>query len=353
MNWRRVVEGVAVVGLLVAALALFGDPRETLSILTSVALVPYAGALATTLAGIVVWSGVMSSLLRAQGVDVRPGRFQTVFVAGMGIRSIVPGGSASGPAVLGYIVGRTTDASTETAVAMAYVQDVVLWVGATAVGLAGILGILAFGHPPRSVLELAGGLTVLTLVMFGIVGYGIRNPDPVESVVDRVVSWLSAVVGRVSESVAGYLDPEAVEASLDRFFDAFRRLADDPTHLSPAVGSAVVGWFVHATTLYLVFVALGMHVSYWAAIFVVPVGGLAEGLSVLPGGIGSVEPAFTVLIVLMTPADVTTAATTVVLYRLSNYWFRVALGFLALPLLRVADVVNGPWDDVPPDAGTE
>jgi len=345
MDWRRIAEGVAVTGMLVASLALFGNPRQALDTIESVRTVPYAGALAGTLLGMVIWSGTLSALLRAQGVAVDPGRFQTTFVAGMGIRSVVPGGSASGPAVLGYVVGRTTDAPVETAVAMAYVQDVLLWVGATAVGTAGILGLLLFHHPSAQVLELAAGLTVLTLVMFGVVGYGILNPEPVERVVDALVTRLHDAASGVSERAAAYLDPEAVDDSLDRFFGAFRRLADDPEHLGPALASAVAGWFVHATTLYLVFVAVDVHASYAAAIFVVPVGGLAEGLSVLPGGIGSVEPAFTGLIVLLTSAGFTTSATVVFLYRLSNYWFRLGVGFAALPALGIGDVLDGAFDE--------
>jgi len=338
MERRRVAEGVAVIALLFGALALFGDPRRTFAMLESVDPVPYAGALATTLAGLVIWSGALAALLRGQGVDVRPYRFVTPFVAGMGVRSVVPGGSVSGPAVLGYVVGRTTDASTETAVAMAYVNDVALWIGSAAVGAVGVLGLLLFRRPSGRLLALAGGLVAFAAVGFGIVGYGIRHPDPVEDVVGGVVAWLRGVVRRLVSGPVERFDPDTIGERLDRFFDAFGRLARDPTHLGPALVSAVGGWFVHASGLYLVFLALGIHVSYAAAILVVPVGGLTEGLSVLPGGIGSVEPAFAVLIVLLTPVSVSTAATVVVLYRLSNYWFRVALGLGALSLLGVGGV---------------
>lgn len=348
MDWRRVVEGLAVVALLVAALATFGDPRRTLSTLTAVDVVPYSMALATTLVGTVVWSGSLAALLRAQGVDVRPGWFQTVFVAGMGLRSVVPGGSASGPAVLGYVVSRTTDAPGETCVAMAYVLDVLLWVGSAGVGAAGVASLFAFHHPSAQVLNLVFGLAVLTVVAFGVVLYGVRHPETMETFADRFVAAVSRLAehisNRLGDLVADNLDPDAVDDRLDRFFGAFARLAEDPTHLVPALAFAVAGWFVHATTLYFVFISLGVHPPYAVALFVVPVGGLTEGLSVLPGGIGAVEPAFATLIVLLTPVSVGTAATVVVLYRLSNYWFRIGLGFLALPVLGANDLAEGSFD---------
>ena len=92
--------------------------------------------------------------------------------------------------------------------------------------------------------------------------------------------------------------------------------------------------------VHLVFLSVGIHLPYVAALFIVPVGGLAEGLSVLPGGIGSVEPGLIGLLVLFTSANLATATTVVILYRLVNYWFRIGLGFLALPVLGVGDVLQ-------------
>lgn len=345
MEWRRVVEGVVVAALLVVALVTFGNPARTLAVLGRVNPLFFAGSLATTLGGILVWSVALSVLLEAQTHEMRLGWFQLIFVAGMGLRSLIPGGSTSGPLVLAYLVSRTTDVPAETSVAMTYVLEVFLWMGTTVVGFVGFAGMIAFEHPSTAVIQLGVGLLVLTIVIFTIVVFAVRNPEPIEGAIDTVVGCLKSHAGTRSSGIVGRLDPAAIDERIERFVDAFRRLAEDPTHLGPALAAAVAGWFVHASTLYLVFAAIGVHVGVFAPLAIVPVSGLAEGLSIFPGGIGVVEPTFLAFLLLATPIGVPTAATVVILYRLSNYWFRVGLGFLSLPVLGIGDVLRSSFDE--------
>ena len=250
MEWRRLVEGVIISVLFFAAIALFSDPGRTLARLESVRSLPVLGALAATLVGELLWSGVLSVLLRAQGYRPRLGRFQTIFVAGAGLRSIVPGGSVSGPAVVAYFVSRTTDVPGETSVAMAYVAEVFLWAGSAVVGTVGLVGLLVSHGPSPRLLEFAGALAVVTALAFGVVLYGVRRPAPIESRVDHVATVVHDFVAGHSSRLATEIDPDRVGVWLDRFFDAFRRLANDPRHLSPALVAAIGGWFVHATAFY-------------------------------------------------------------------------------------------------------
>lgn len=340
MEWRPIVEGVAVAALLVAAMAAFGDPQATLAVLGRVETVPYALALGSTLVGILIWSLSLARLLAAQGHRVAPGRFQATFVAGMGLRSVVPGGSTSGPIVLAYVVSRATGVPGETSVAMTSVLEVFLWIGTTVVGFVGFVGVLAFVRASPQLLALGVGLVVLAAIIFGVLLAAVRNPRPLERLVDRTVAWLQSKAGDRSNWLVGRLDPEAIDERIERFVDAFRQLGRDPSHLGPALATAILGWFVHASTLYFVLLAVDVHVSVFAPLIVVPTSGLAEGLSILPGGIGVVEPTFLALLVFVTPVNLPTAATVVLLYRLSNYWFRVGLGFASLPLLGLGDLLH-------------
>jgi len=340
VNRRRAVEGAVVAVLLLASLALFASSRAALSTVASVDLPVFALAVATTLAGLAFWSESLAALLRVQGYRPRPRRFLVVFLAGTGLRGLVPGGSSSGPAVLAYLVARTTDVPGETSAAMAYVAEVCLWIGSAVVATTGMVALLLFGRPTADVLGLAGALVVLATVVFGLLVYGAFRPTRIERRLRGAVRRLHDAVEPRSARLAEALDPDGVEASLDRFFGSLRQLAADPRRASPAVGAAVAGWFVHATTLYVVLLAVDVRASYAAALFVVPVGGLAEGLSILPGGVGSVEPGLIALLVLLTPVDLPTATVAVLLYRLSNYWFRVVLGFLALSLLGLGDLAG-------------
>lgn len=340
MERRLIVEGIAVAVLLVVALTAFGDPAQTLAILGSVDVTQFGLSLATTLVGILVWSGALARLLAAQGHRVDPGRFQLTFVAGMGLRSLIPGGSTSGPLVMAYVVSRTTAVPGETSVAMTYLLEVFFWIGTTVVGLVGFVGLLAFGHASSEVLAVGIVLLVLAVVIYGLLLAAVRNPQPLERTVDATVGHLQSMAGDRSNWLVGRLDPDVIDERIERFVDAFRQLGRDPSHLGPALGYAVLGWFVHASTLYFVLLAVGVHVSPFAPLAIVPTSGLTEGLSIFPGGIGVVEPTFLAVLLLVTQMGVPTATTVVILYRLSNYWFRVGLGFASLPVLGIGDVLH-------------
>lgn len=339
MEWRRVLEGVGVATLFLVAIAMLGDPSRMFALLGSVDPFWYALSLLTTLGSVLVWSETLGVLLRAQGYAPRPGRFQVIFVAGMGLRSVVPGGSASGPAVVAYLLSRTTNVSGETSVAMAYVTEVLLWIGSAVVGSVGFVAILLVQPSPR-LYRLAVALGGLVVIVFGVLAYGIRHPESIESAAHRVVTVPYHAIDGHSSRIARHLNPDRIEDRLDRFFESFQRLGDDPSHLIPALVAAIVGWFLHVATLLFVFVALDVSVSVGVALFVVPVGGLAEGLSVFPGGLGAIKPAFIGLLVFLTPMNLATATTAVVLYRISNYWFRIALGFTGVFGLKAGDLLQ-------------
>lgn len=340
LEWRRLVEGILVAILLFVSLTLFGNPQETLKTLETVNTMLFGFALLTTLIGVIIWSGTVGALLRGQGYHLRLGYFQGVYIAGMGVRSVIPGGSTIGPAILAYLMTRTMAVSGERSVAAAYIAEVFLWVGSAVVGTTGALGIILFGHPSKGFSDLVVGLGLLTGFVFGVILYGIFHPAPIEKRVHHWVMIAHEIVDAHAPSLARYIHPSKIENHLDRFFSVFRHLSDDPMHALPSVGAAVAGWFVHATTLYVVLLAIGVHPPYSVALFIVPVGGLAEGASILPGGTGSVSPSIIALLLFLTPIDLPTATTAVLLYRLSNYWFRLALGFLTLSLLGLDNLLR-------------
>lgn len=341
MDWRRVFEGIAVSLLLVVAVILFGDPHRTLAILKTVDPVTYGVSLVSTLGGIIIWSETLSSLLRAQDEDIRPGRFQIGFLAGMGIRSLVPGGSTSGPLVLAYVISRTNRITGETSVAMSYVFEVFLWIGTTVVGLVGFSVLVLVTDLSEVEQGLAAGLISFTAVVFMVLLYGIKHPDPVESRIEWIVKSLHDLAQGHFSLLAVHLDANVVDERLDRFFSAFRYLGHNPVHLVPGLIAAVSGWFVHALTLFFVFHSLDIHIGLAIPFVVVPTAGLSEGLSMLPGGIGVFEPTFVALLLLLTPIGVPAATSIVILYRLSNYWFRIGLGFTSVSVLVLTDMFQG------------
>lgn len=340
MQWRRAGELALVPVLLVLAFAYLGNPTRTLVTLRAADLASVADALAATLASIVVWSVALFVLLRVQGYRLHPARFLAAFASGMGLRGVVPGGSTTGPAVLGFLVARGTGVPGETATAMAYVTEILLWTGSAVVAAAGFGLLVAAGNPDPVVLKLAAVVATGGLAVAAVVAYGVTHPTPAINAVRRLAAALHGFLRDYSLRAANLVHPATVEDRLDDFLGALRRLARDPVVLSPALAAAVLGWFVRATTLVFVLKALDAPAPVAVALFVVPIAGLTRGLSVLPGGVGSVETGVAALLIVLTPLDLTAATTVAVLYRLATYWFLVGLGALCLPALGIDDAAR-------------
>lgn len=98
---------------------------------------------------------------------------------------------------------------------------------------------------------------------------------------------------------------------------------------SAALALSLAGWLVECAAFYLLLQALGAPIGPLQAVFIFAFAMVAGALTMLPGGLGSVEAAmFALLVALGTSADVALAATAVI--RATTLWFAVALGFAAL-----------------------
>ncbi|MFB6073872.1 MAG: YbhN family protein [Haloarculaceae archaeon] len=347
MKRARLVEGVIVVVVLTAVFLTVSGPETVAQLLLRANIWVYAVSVFAVIGWILASSETLYVLLRSQQAALHWGRFRLVFLAGTGIRGLVPGGSVSGPAIMAYVVATSTPVSTEGTLAMAYVAEVCYWFGSAVVAAVGLVGVSVLEGPETVPTSLVSGLVVTTAGAGVVLALGVRKPGLVE----RPAHWAAfagrVTVGRVSERVRGALQADAIDRRIERFFDSLVRLSDDPRHLLPALAWSVVGWVCHSLALYVTLRALGLAGSPFVALFVVPVSGLAEGLSLFPGGLGSVESSQAVLLTLLTDAGIGTAGVVVLLFRLSSYWFRLGAGALALfylgirdPLLTAPDVAE-------------
>lgn len=338
MKQRRLVEGLVVVVVLAVLLTLVSGPQEVVRLVGRVNPLVYSLAFVAALAWLLAWSETLYVLLGTQHGGLHWLRFRLVFLGGMGLRDLVPGGVVVGPAVIAYVVATSTPVESEESLAMSFVAEVCYWLGSVVVAVGGLLGMAVLGEttPPRNLLLVLGVLALLGGLLLAV---GVRNPLLVEWPA-HWVAWLARVtVGRFSERLRDELTADAIDERLERFFDALARLADDPRLLAPALGWSVVGWVAKSLALYVTLAALGLAVSPFVPLFVVTVGGVAEGLSLFPGGLGSVESSQTLLLVLLTSLSLGPAGVAVFLYRLTSYWFRLPLGAASLLYLGVREPV--------------
>ncbi|MET0283945.1 MAG: lysylphosphatidylglycerol synthase transmembrane domain-containing protein [Polyangiales bacterium] len=245
-------------------------------------------------------------LLNRLGVVVPAGTSALVFLSGF-IMSVTPG--KMGEVFKSFLLWEyrgISIARTASVVVAERLLDLVALV------LLVSLGSTAFEHG-RAV-AFAGGL-----VVFGIVlGCTVRP----------IGEWGLGLLGRIK--LTARLTPKLREA-----YDALHALTRPAPFLIGGL-YALLGWALEClATWYLVQGFQGAIIGWDGATFSYAAGTLAGALAMLPGGLGVAEVGMTSLFRAASPTlPAATAAAATILVRLSTLWFGVALGAVALFVLR-------------------
>ncbi|MXR52507.1 flippase-like domain-containing protein [Halovenus sp. WSH3] len=310
------------------ALALFGwfvGPGQILAALSELRLGPYSlGFLAVSGALFAQYRGLLVLL------DIPPASDSGLaYLRGVYARQLLPAGSVAGPVLIVYSMRRSTGLSTEEGLPAALISQAVSFLGLSLVALAGSVLLLGRGH--RALLPVVGALALVCIawvVVLGalVAGFGI----------DRTVAWIATALnrslGRVSATVARATAREPVSEWLARFGDARRLIRESPGRIVAAVVWSIVAWVLLSAALVTTGAALGVAVPLGVACVVMPASDLLNVLPI-PGGIGGVEVAITVLLVVFAGVEVATAAMTAFCVRLCTYWFVLLLGGVATTLV--------------------
>jgi hypothetical protein len=284
----------------------------------------------STLGALGAWSEAQRRLHRAAGATAGPGAFGVAYATGVFLKLTLPGGRAGGPAVMAYALGRETRLGFERDLTAVLTGKVVGFLGCVPPALVG-LAVVGVPAPVadaislplgRALLPATAGLTVTLGVMVTAVG---RRPGLVRVAVHRLAAVGRATVGRLSTRASARLARSRVDEACDRAAGTLVSIRDDRRALAWALVFAALGWCLAALPLYLAFAALGAPVPLALALFVVPVGTVANGIP-LPGGVGGVELALTGLLVALTGLPVATVGAAVLLYRATGDGFSVLVG---------------------------
>lgn len=318
---RRPLAALLAVALLAGFLFVLG-PERVVRDLSRADLRLVGLACLSTFGALFAWSEAQRQLHHAAGATAGPGVFGLAYATGVFLKLTLPGGRAGGPAVMAYALGRETG--------LGFERDLTAVLTGKFVGFLGcvppvVVGLALVGLPfpvPRAVFPATAGLTV-TLGLAGVV-VG-RRPGVVRGAIHRLAAVGRATVGRLSDRVAEPLARARVDEACDRAAGTFDAIRGDRRALASALVLAAVGWCLAAAPLYLAFAALGTPVPLALALFVVPLGTVANGIP-LPGGIGGVELALTGLLVALTGLPVATVGAAVLLYRATGDGFSALLG---------------------------
>lgn len=329
----RIALGFAGAVAVLTALVVAVDWADVLDVLSRAdpELVALAGVAA--ILAFVAWSESLRLLFRASGADLSVWDCLGSYGSATFVRLTVPVGQSLGPAVFVYLVGRHTDRSYSADLAPTSVGEATNYVLSALLAIAGGLIVFGTSAPVRQirVLQLSLAIVLVAATLVGVVLWFRR--DSIRGWVLGVAALTRATLGRLSGRVRRALAPERVDTSVSHYYRATADLADDPLLLGRAVAISTVGWVLSALPLVFAADAVGVELSIALALFVIPPIGLL-GFLPLPGALGGVEVALTVLLVHLAGIGFAAATAIVLLYRLCTYW---------LPLVASGGVFTWLW----------
>jgi uncharacterized protein (TIRG00374 family) len=280
-----------------------------------------AGAIACEVASIATFARLRRSLLQAGGVRVPGGRMGALAVASSAISATVPAGSAVSAGYL-YRQLRRGGAS----------APLVAWTLAAAAVVSGLsfsvitmAGTILDGDDSAAGIAGAGGLSLLAVVgLIGLLTVITRHPRP-------VVNGLRAVCRRLPQRRARECGSE----------EEFERVVEQLSAITPrardwgaAFWFATVNWAADLACFVLCCYAVGVdRLGVGVAVLAYVAGLATSSLTVLPGGIGTVEAG---MMVGLTHAGVSApmAVAGILTYRLVAYGLVAAVGWTVWAALR-------------------
>ncbi|WP_254525937.1 lysylphosphatidylglycerol synthase transmembrane domain-containing protein [Natrinema caseinilyticum] len=332
IRWTTVTIGfVVAIGLLLLILSVVGI-QETVTEITTANRFILASLFGVVILWLVAWSQTLSIVLSI--LDIEHNQIDCLLLFGdiLLANSIAPSTYLGGEPLAAYLL--TSHAKIDYESSFATVSSVDLLNYAPMVPLAGV-GILYFTVTAaigrRIELALAAVFTVFLLFVSGAV-YGWRRR---RRVVDGVAVFLGGLSAKMSSIVPGVhvVSPESLRRHLNVFVDEVEQVTADRRNLKRGLAYSASGWLLLSTTLWLTLYAVGFTVPPEIVLFVVPLGGITNVLP-FPGGLGSVESVFILLLVTTSniPAPEATAAT--FLYRAATYWLPLLYGVGTVTLLQ-------------------
>lgn len=322
---------IVAAGLLVLVLSLVGF-RETIAAIVAANRSVLASLFGLVVLWTVAWSRTLSIVLTI--LDVEHGPMDSILLFGdvLFANSIAPSTYLGGEPLAAFLLTRHTGSDYETSFATISSVDLLNYAPMLPLAGVGILYFTAtFALGRRVELALVAVFAVFVIFLAGIV-YGWRRR---RRVVDGVVVLLGRISVRTSAIVPGVraVSPETLERRLGLFVDEIEQVTADRHNLARGLAYSTGGWLFLSAALWLAVYAVGYTIPPEAALFVVPVGAITNVLP-LPGGLGSVEAVFVLLLVTTAgvPAPEATAAT--LLYRAATFWLPFLFGIGTVTVLQ-------------------
>jgi len=334
-NLVATAAGFVVAAAVLGALAYFVGAGDVLAAIREARL-PYVAAVgAAILAWVCLWGAGLRTVLAAVGTEI-PLRDAILVNAGAAFANhVTPFGQAGGEPVAAWLLSDVSDADFERALAAVASFDtinVVPSLSFAAVGLAYYASVATLGTRFRLI---GAGIGGLALVLIAGLYVGWNHRAAAEALLAQIVVPPARAVGRI---VPRFDPPTAasIEARIERFAGGISRVATDRSRLALALGFSTAGWLVQSLGLWLSFEALGAPIPGYVALFVVPLGTVANVLPT-PGGLGGIETVQVTLLVTATTVAAATVTAAVAIFSVGGFFLTTTVGAAAVAVLQARE----------------
>lgn len=276
-----------------------------------------------------VWGYVWHSLFKKMGMETTLRNSYKMFMAGNFMNSVTPLGQLGGEPFMAYIVSKNTDASYEKSLSAVVSADLVNAIPFIVYMIVGISYLFFFGAAMSGVIRRATYIAMTLILVLGLAAYLVWFRS--DLLRNRISGLLKAVNDRTKgESKIIRILDEKIES----LWDAFEEAGKDPLHLIKLTLFSHIAPLTQLACLYFILSGMGITPDFTGVFLTVILGGLAMW-SPTPGGAGTVEAAFSALLVFFYPGiGLDTAVASAVLFRLTTFWPGILIGYIALISLR-------------------
>ena len=279
-----------------------------------------AAACLSSLVCLAAWAKTWQIVIGSLGVSVTYRRLVVTFLAATFANYVTPMGQAGGEPFIAYVLARDSEATYEESLASVVTADLLRALPFFNVGLVGLGYLAATAGISESTEELAAALVGLAVGIPVAVVALWRHREAVQRGVLRVVGPVARRTPRISA--------DELRGRIERLYASVERITGSRRALLAAVAFAYVGWVFFALPLYLSGLALSLPVPLLVVAFLVPASVIA-GSTPTPGGLAAIEGTLVVLLGALTALTAPEALAVTTVYRLTSYWFVVAVGGLA------------------------
>lgn len=251
-----------------------------------------------------------------------------LFFAAQFANQMTPFGQIGGEPAVAYIVSQDADIDMSKCLGAILVGDIMNAIVSFSVFFLGaITFLLFFSFNTFFAAFLLGA--ILLAILVGAVFFTVwRKKNLVVRFVDRVGLKLLHVLDwfNIREKLSEEEEKEALQEKTELFHATLRNRFADRRILLQAVFFLFLNMVAAITGIYLFLLGMGVsHVSYAALFFIYPAAWLAN-YAPLPGGLGGVEVALSLLLLMFAAVPMHAASAATLLFRLSTFWVIILVG---------------------------